>query len=136
MGSTLTAGSQNFTGSLTLNQNLTVISQMTTADTAGVAITGAISGAGGLQINGTVKSSGASIDTAGIVKLSGTNTFTGDTRVYKRYAAAGCNLGIELSGPQTAREPGLGRLRSRGFGLTSSTTITSATLVGLSGTVI
>ncbi len=36
LGSTLTTGTQNFAGAITLNQDLTVVSQMTTADTAGL----------------------------------------------------------------------------------------------------
>lgn len=135
LGSTLATGNQNFSGSLTLNQNLTVISQMTTADTAGVAITGAISGAGGLQINGTVKSSGSNIDTAGIVKLSGTNTFTGDTRVYKGSLLLGAASGTNsLALQNSTLNLASGDTGTVGFGLTNSTTITSATLGGLSGT--
>ncbi len=126
--------SQNFNGNLLLNQNLTVISQMTNADTSGVALTGTVSGTGGLQINGTVKSSGANIDTTGIVKMSGTNTFTGDTRVYKgtlllgaasgnkSYALQNSTLNLDAADSGTV-----------GFGLNSSTTVNSAVLGGLSG---
>lgn len=134
LGSIVASTIQKFTGAIALNQNLTVISQMTTADTAGVQLDGVISGAGGLQINGTVKSSGANVDTAGIVKISGTNTFTGDTRVYKGTLLLGAATGTVSKALQNSTLNLDGSDSGAvGFGVNSTTTITAATLGGLSG---
>ena len=129
-----TSVSQLFSGSVTLNQNLTVISQMTAADTSGVSLSGVISGTGGLQINGTVKSSGTNLDTAGIVKLSGANTFTGDTRVYSGTLLLGAASGTNSVALQNSTlNLGAGDTGTVGFGVSSTTTITAATVGGLSG---
>lgn len=136
LGSSVSSTSlnQNFTGTVTLNQSLTVISQMTAADTSGVSLSGVVSGTGGLTINGTVKSSGSNVDTAGIVKLSGTNTYTGDTRVYKGQLLLGAASGTNsLALQNSTLNLASGDTGTVGFGLTSATTITSATFGGLSG---
>ncbi|WP_162274614.1 autotransporter-associated beta strand repeat-containing protein [Verrucomicrobium sp. GAS474] len=134
LGSLITSGIQKFTGNVALNQNLTVISQMTTADTTGVALSGIISGTGGLQINGTVKVSTANVDTAGIVQLSGNNTFTGDTRVYAGSLLLGAASGnASLALQNSTLNLASGDTGTVGFGLISTTTITSATLGGLEG---
>ncbi|GAT31471.1 PEP-CTERM protein-sorting domain-containing protein [Terrimicrobium sacchariphilum] len=135
LGSTLTTGTQNFGGAITLNQDLTVVSQMTTADTAGVVLGGVVSGSGNLQINGNVKYSGVSTDTAGIVKLTGNNTFTGQTRVYKGSLLLGAASGTNsLALQNSTLNLASGDTGTVGFGVTSATTITSATVGGLSGT--
>jgi len=128
-----TSVSQLFSGNITLNQNLTVISQMTAIDTSGVSLSGVISGTGGLQINGTVKSSGANLDTLGLVKLSGTNTFTGDTRVYSGTLLLGGGGTTSLALQNSTLNLGASDTGAVGFGLSTTTTITAATLGGLAG---
>jgi autotransporter-associated beta strand protein len=127
-----TTGVTTFSGTMTLNGGLTVTSQ--TAQTAGtnlgVVLSGELSGAGGLFINGTFKNSGADLTTTGAVKVSNANnTFSGNTRIaagtlYVTNATALKNSTVDLN----ASDAG-----TLAFGSTTTAGLASATFGGLSG---
>ncbi len=76
-----------------------------------------------------------STDTSGIVKLTGNNTFTGQTRVYKGSLLLGAASGTNsLALQNSTLNLASGDTGTVGFGVTSATTISSATVGGLSGT--
>ncbi len=131
ISTTATAGQQTFT-SITLNQNLAIISRMAASASSGVNITGPISGTGGLAINGTYSIGGVSTQTTGGVQLTGTNTFTGDTRVVAGQLLIGGSLALQNSTLNLAT----GDTGTVAFGKaasSSTTAVTAAVLGGLSG---
>jgi autotransporter-associated beta strand protein len=131
LGST-DATSTTFSGPITLNGNLTVSSRavQTAGTDLGVNLSGNISGAGGLFINGgTVRDTGANVTTVGSVKMSGTNTFTGDTRIangtlYIKNAQSLQNSTVNLHTSDAG---------ALAFGSTTTVGLASATFGGLSG---
>jgi autotransporter-associated beta strand protein len=131
IGTTVTS-QQSYLGKITLNQDLTVISRTAASATSGVILSGAISGTGGLTINGTYSIGGVSTQTTGGVQLTGTNTFTGDTRVVSGQLLIGGSLALQNS-TLVLQSGDTGTVAFGKAASSSTTAVTAATLGGISG---
>ena len=135
LGSTIASATSDittFSGPITLNGDLTVTSQMVQASgsNTGVVLSGVVSGAGGLFINGTFLDSGTNLTTTGGVKVTNAaNTFSGDTRIvagtlFVTNGLALKNSTVDLNSSDSG---------TLVFGSTTTTGLTSGTFGGLSG---
>ncbi len=126
---TLSAGTTqftNFAGTVTLNGDLTTTSDQTTS-AVGLFFSNVISGTGGITVRGT-----------GITNLTGTNTYTGDTRISSGSLALGS--GTPTSGASTTLALQNSTLDLNAsdsgaliFGTATNTLVVNATFGGLKG---
>lgn len=140
LSGTLGATKITYSGNLTLNGNLNVVASnigsVTTNQT--VVLSGTISGVGGIVTEGTnIRDSSepaVSNNSVLAVQMTGNNNFTGETRmktVDLQIGAASGNASLALQGSTVNLASGdTGSLQ---FGVSNTTTITSATFGGLTG---
>jgi len=90
-------GAALFTGTMTLNGNVTLLSAVSGTILSGTTntnvFTGVITGTGNVTVLGSATSLGASLVNLGATHLTGVNTFTGNTRITSGTLAIGANSG-------------------------------------------
>lgn len=115
------ASDVTFAGTVTLNGDLTLTSAKTGANA--VIYTKVISGVGALTTTG------------GVTRLTGNNTFTGDTRVTSGTLQLGAASGTTTLALQNSTlDMNTADAGAVSFGTSTSTTITNATFAGIKGT--
>lgn len=122
ISSATSTGNSDFSGAITLNRDVSFTSSNTLA--ARVTLSGIVSGAGALTKIGT-----------GQGDLTGANTFTGDTRISTGVLRLGAASGTtSLALQNSTLDLNAADAGTLNFGVSTATTITSATFGGLKGT--